>query len=48
MNKSIEHSEIEKYITKVLDKKTGKEIVEEKINDIDSGDVSPFFFGAIW
>lgn len=39
----INHDEIKSHITGVLGKKTGKEVVEEKIDDIDSGDVSPFF-----
>jgi len=39
----IDKNEIKKHIEKILGKKSGKEIVAEKIQDIDNGDVSPFF-----
>jgi len=39
----IDKNEIKKYVEKVLNKKTGKEVVAEKIKDIENGDVSPFF-----
>lgn len=39
----IDKSEIKKHIESVLSKKSGKEVVAEKLKDIESGDVSPFF-----
>ena len=39
----INKNEIKKHVEKVLSKKSGKEVVAEKLKDIDNGDVSPFF-----
>jgi len=39
----IDKDEIKKLVNEVLSKKTGKEVVAEKLKDINNGDVSPFF-----
>ncbi len=39
----IDKKEIKNHVEKVLSKKTGKEVVTEKLKDIENGDVSPFF-----
>ena len=39
----INKNEIKKHVKNVLSKKSGKEVVAEKLTDIENGDVSPFF-----
>lgn len=39
----INKGEIKEHVERVLSKKTGSEVVKEKLADIDNGDVSPFF-----